>query len=195
MKEGIEVFREVLTALQQELEVVNSIPDTYRAKDVVKTLSRIQRQAAVMRRALAGNQKVFEAVMEMDVFGSDIKGVVDLASDLKEVAEELESNASESFSLRLTMIDFKSQTNMKIFTYVSVVIAPMSLVTGWFGMNFEEMEELKIPGFYHGVVGVALGIMTLTSIWLFWMNLDGNVNASDAADVGLLLKKAEADEE
>lgn len=39
-----------------------------------------------------------------------------------------------------TQLDEKQNRIMEIFTIVTVIIAPLSLITGWFGMN------IPIPG-------------------------------------------------
>jgi hypothetical protein len=193
--ESMEAFRDVLHALQQELEVCSSLPDSFRPKDVVKTLSRVQRQAAVMRRCLSGNLKVLNAAEKELIFGDELSTCIALVEDLKEVADELETNAAEMLNLRLAMIDFKSQTNMKLFTHMTVVMSPLTLLTGWFGMNFEDMKELKIEGFYYGVAVFAVVVIGALTTVLWWMNRDRLVSADDAADAEIVLAKAEVEDD
>lgn len=42
-----------------------------------------------------------------------------------------------------TAIDAKQNANMQFLTVISTVFFPLTLVTGWYGMNFENMPELK----------------------------------------------------
>jgi hypothetical protein len=191
MRESLEVFRDVLEALQQELEVCSALPDSYRPKEVVKTLSRVQRQAAVMRRSLNGNDKVLSAIVEGNIFGEEGNAVLHLVQDLKEIADELESNAQQMLELRLAMIDFKGQMNMKLFTNMTIIVAPLGIITGWFGMNFEDMKELSIEGFYYGVVVFVVLLVTCLSLMLVWLNRDRPVSAQDAAEAQIVLRKAE----
>jgi hypothetical protein len=191
MRESLEVFRGVLEALQQELEVCSALPDSYRPKEVVKTLSRVQRQAAVMRRSLNGNDKVLSAIVEGNIFGEEGNAVLHLVQDLKEIADELESNAQQMLELRLAMIDFKGQMNMKLFTNMTIIVAPLGIITGWFGMNFEDMKELSIEGFYYGVVVFVVLLVTCLSLMLVWLNRDRPVSAQDAAEAQIVLRKAE----
>jgi hypothetical protein len=195
MRESLEVFRDVLEALQQELEVCSALPDSYRPKEVVKTLSRVQRQAAVMRRSLNGNDKVLSAIVEGNIFGEEATAVLHLVQDLKEIADELESNAQQMLDLRLAMIDFKGHMNMRLFTNMTIIVAPLSVITGWFGMNFEDMKELSIEGFYYGVVVFVVLLVTCLSLMLVWLNRDRAVSAQDAAEAQVVLRKAEAEED
>jgi magnesium transporter len=97
--------------------------------------------------------------------------------------------------LRLAMIDFKGQMNMRLFTNMTIIVAPLSVITGWFGMNFEDMKELSIEGFYYGVVVFAVLLVTCLSLMLVWLNRDRAVSAQDAAEAQVVLRKAEAEED
>ena len=63
---------------------------------------------------------------------------------------------------------FSAQTHkmneiMKTLTIVSAIFIPLTFIVGVYGMNFENMPELKYPYGYHTVVGimVLLGIAML----------------------------------
>ena len=55
---------------------------------------------------------------------------------------------------------------MKIFTVVTSVFLPLTLITGWYGMNFRFMPELGWRLGYPGVAFVCLGVATAL-IWYF----------------------------
>lgn len=42
-----------------------------------------------------------------------------------------------------SLVDAKQNDNMKFLTIMSTIIFPLTLITGWYGMNFENMPELK----------------------------------------------------
>lgn len=42
-------------------------------------------------------------------------------------------------------IDLRLNQTMKVFTVVTVIFAPLSFITGWFGMNFKYMPFLSNP--------------------------------------------------
>ncbi len=44
---------------------------------------------------------------------------------------------------------------MKVLTIVTVIFAPLTLIAGIYGMNFENMPELKIQNAYY----ISLGVM------------------------------------
>lgn len=42
-----------------------------------------------------------------------------------------------------SQIDAKQNSNMAFLTAISTIFFPLTLITGWYGMNFENMPELK----------------------------------------------------
>ena len=48
---------------------------------------------------------------------------------------------------------------MKIFTVVTAVFLPLSLLAGWYGMNFANMPELQWKYGYPSVILVSVGIV------------------------------------
>lgn len=53
---------------------------------------------------------------------------------------------------------------MKIFTVVTVVFLPLTLLAGWYGMNFTNMPELQWKYGYPAVIGVSAALV----VWLIW---------------------------
>ena len=47
--------------------------------------------------------------------------------------------------------------NMQFLTVVSTIFFPLTLITGWYGMNFENMPELKQG--YPGVILLSLVVI------------------------------------
>ena len=55
---------------------------------------------------------------------------------------------------------------MKILTTVTTVCLPLSLIAGWYGMNFTHMPELSAPYAYFILIGVCILIVAV-EIWYF----------------------------
>lgn len=65
-----------------------------------------------------------------------------------------------------SQVDIKQNETMKILTVVTTIFFPLSLVTGWYGMNFKNMPELHFPYSYFILIGICL-IMVAAEIWFF----------------------------
>ncbi|KMZ54832.1 magnesium transporter CorA family protein [Dorea sp. D27] len=65
-----------------------------------------------------------------------------------------------------SQIDIRQNKIMKFLTVVTTIFLPLSLIAGWYGMNFVGMPELSSPYGYGVVIIVSIAII-LVEIWLF----------------------------
>lgn len=63
-------------------------------------------------------------------------------------------------------IDIEQNQTMKIFTVIAAVFLPLSLIVGWYGMNFP-MPEYHWSAGYPFVIGLSAAVC-IFCIWLFW---------------------------
>ena len=63
-------------------------------------------------------------------------------------------------------LSYEQNRIMKVFTTVTTVFMPLSLIAGWYGMNFTGMPEL---GWEYGYpfVGILSVLVVLVCIWFF----------------------------
>ena len=61
-------------------------------------------------------------------------------------------------------IDAKQNSNMQFLTVISTIFFPLTLITGWYGMNFKDMPELDNG--YPGVVILSV-VVILVCILIF----------------------------
>ena len=55
---------------------------------------------------------------------------------------------------------------MKILTVVTTIFLPLSLIAGWYGMNFYNMPELSWKYSYPVIAGISI-LVVIISLWLF----------------------------
>ncbi|MBE6703395.1 MAG: hypothetical protein E7585_08330 [Ruminococcaceae bacterium] len=71
-----------------------------------------------------------------------------------------------------SVLDLRLNAIMKTFTVLSAIFLPLSLIVGWYGMNFTAMPELDWR-FGYPMVAVLCGLVTLICIKIFkkhhWM--------------------------
>lgn len=56
-------------------------------------------------------------------------------------------------------IDVQHNKTMQVLTVVTTLFFPLTLIAGWYGMNFVNMPELKNPYSYFIVIGICLIIV------------------------------------
>ena len=88
-------------------------------------------------------------------------------------AERLSNNTqilSESLvHLRETLdasLNYSLNTIMKFFTVVTTIFSPLTLIVGWYGMNFKNMPELGMKYGYYGVMVVSAAVV-VGCVYLF----------------------------
>lgn len=64
-----------------------------------------------------------------------------------------------------TRLDVKQNRIMTILTIVTTVFMPLTLIVGWYGMNFTYMPELDSPYAYPVVIIVSLAILILSLLY------------------------------
>ena len=66
-------------------------------------------------------------------------------------------------------MDARQNHTMQLLTVVTAIFLPLTLITGWYGMNFQNMPELRTDNGYFVLIIVCLLIVAV-EIWLFRKN-------------------------
>ena len=80
--------------------------------------------------------------------------------------EIMREYAMEIWEIYQSQISIRQNDIMKILTIVTTIFLPLSLLAGWYGMNFEYMPELHWRYGYVGVL-VAAVLIVIFSMILF----------------------------
>ena len=91
---------------------------------------------------------------------------------LRQESQLLREYCTQIQSMFQSEIDIRQNRIMKILTLVTTIFLPLSLLVGWYGMNFTGMPELSWKYGYPAVIVVSLSIV-LISLWIckkkkFW---------------------------
>ena len=163
--------RSVLVEWRKQLEMICEVGMNRAPTQIVEMQSLVNRRTQVMKRVLSANLEALEELQE--TFEPLLDNALRSLREMVHSAEELEQNAMDAMNLRMGLVGFRNGENMKLFTYISAVASPLSVMTGWYGMNFSEnnnMEELKIQNAYYTFIAVA-GIFVVCMVsFLTWRN-------------------------
>lgn len=85
-------------------------------------------------------------------------------SRLKENTTVLRENLCQLREAYQSYLDYSLNYIMKVFTVVTTVFSPLSLIVGWYGMNFSSMPELTWKYGYFFVIFISV----LTLIVCYW---------------------------
>lgn len=96
---------------------------------------------------------------------------------ITDLAEGYRDLVASLFDMHFSVIATKTNDVMKTLAVVSAIILPLSLIAGIYGMNFENMPELKTPYGYFLTLLLML-VVTLLLLVYFWYK--GWIFQSDA---------------
>lgn len=95
-----------------------------------------------------------------------VKNFTMKAERMKERCQSLNENLIHIWELLDASMNNKLNNTMKVFTIISVIFQPLTMITGWYGMNFVNMPELS---WEHGYLYVIiLNIIIVAVIWFIF---------------------------
>ena len=86
---------------------------------------------------------------------------------ISDLAESYRDLVGGLFEIHFAVVSNKTNEIMKTLAVLSAIILPLSLIAGIYGMNFENMPELKSEHGYLMTLGV-MALITLVLLWYFW---------------------------
>jgi magnesium transporter len=166
-----ENFKPVTDELRAELEEIEEtvlsrdskqlIPDLLHVRTDIAHLRQIIRpQRDLVSRLAHGESKIIRTLM--------LPYFRDLRDDLIRIDEMTASFADQlliSFDLYLSKSDYEANQGIKTLTALTVLTLPATLISTWYGMNFEHMPELTSPLGYPAAVAVTLVLTAFTWLW------------------------------
>ena len=84
---------------------------------------------------------------------------------LHDLTTSLSDYAAQVRDLNQTQIDIKQNRIMTVLTVITSIFMPLTLITGWYGMNFVYMPELQSPLAYPIVIAISVLIFVVCIIF------------------------------
>jgi magnesium transporter len=94
------------------------------------------------------------------------RDVYDALFHISELAQGYTDSLTGILQVYLNMSSNQTGEVMKLLTMITVVTAPLTIVSTWYGMNFEGMHEFKWKYGYHMAIGVTV-VSTAITLWWF----------------------------
>ena len=131
-----------------------------RLKKIIARFYHYYTQLAETGDELAGNEEEF--------FSDDIVELFKMYSEkMTRLAQEtqiLREYAMQVQDVYQSEIEIHQNDVMKMLTIVTTIFLPLTLIAGWYGMNFSYMPELKMKYAYPFVIGISVLIVVVSLI-------------------------------
>lgn len=95
-------------------------------------------------------------------FGDIYENAVKI-SETFDTFRDLIGNLREAYQLNVAN---RANEIMRVFTAITTIFMPLTVITGIYGMNFDHMPELHMKYGYYAVLGVMVAV-ALSLLWLF----------------------------
>lgn len=92
------------------------------------------------------------------LFTERVSRLQDSVTSLRDYVVQLRDLVQSQLSVRQNKI-------MTLLTVVTAIFMPLTLITGWYGMNFRYMPELDFPWAYPAVGGLMVVIVVVCLVW------------------------------
>lgn len=146
--------------LKREVEDFN-----YRMLGLKKEISRMYRYYSQLTDL---GESLFDN--EMDFFGKDdiatFRIFADRVARLQGETQVLREYAMQVQEVYQSEIGIRQNDVMKVLTMVTIIFLPLTLLAGWYGMNFTHMPELNWIYGYPMVIALSIVIVSVC-LWIF----------------------------
>ncbi len=107
---------------------------------------------------------------ENELFSSEdlkcFKTFINKAGRLKENVDLLRSSVIHLWDAYQAYLDMRLNQTMKVFTLVTTVFFPLTVIVGWYGMNFESMPEFHWKYGYVFVIFLSVAVIGALCLWM-----------------------------
>lgn len=122
-------------------------------------------QTRLTKKLLIITQNTINQIAVDEESKTALQDIKDKLLDLILTYEEILENTTNLLNAYLSLNAQKSNRVMEVLTVFSAFFLPLTFIVGVYGMNFENMPELKHPYGYYSVLGLMLGICLLIYYW------------------------------
>lgn len=157
----VDGFREALDVLERD------IFDQDFRRGTIERLYQLKRELTRLRLAVAPLQDVLAPLVRLypNLIHPDtrvyFRDVLDHAVRINESTDTLREMLTAAMSVNLALVTVAQGEVVKRLAGWAALLAVPTLVTGWYGMNFDLMPELSTRFGYPGVLVLTLGIVLL----------------------------------
>ncbi|MFZ2904915.1 MAG: magnesium/cobalt transporter CorA [Cyclobacteriaceae bacterium] len=162
-------FIEYISKLTSSVSKV-LIKEKVYTEDVLLNITELQENTILARESIVDKQRLLSALLKSAFISSDEKDRLRIIfKDVNSILQHAEFNFERLEYLQNTflgLVNIQQNTVIKIFTVVTVVFMPPTLIASIYGMNFDIMPELNWTLGYPFVIVLML-ISSLGFLWYF----------------------------
>ena len=155
----------ILEDYEKKLQTLEEQAQTDEGAELPDTAAAIRRDAGILKlhygqlldlsQELEEDENSFfseDNLRYFSMYSNRLHALIDIASSVQEHCVQVRE-------LYRSTLDAKQNRLMAILTIVATIFMPLTLIAGWYGMNFVHMPELSSPYAYPAVFAICIAIV------------------------------------
>jgi magnesium transporter len=169
----IDAYYPVLEVVGDRLESLEQVVIDNPSPAVLGELNRLKNQLINLRRAIWPQREAINELIRgdhkliSDKVGVYLRDTYDHCIQTSEVAEMYREMVTGMMNTYLSSVANRTNEVMKVLTIMASIFIPLTFMAGIYGMNFENMPELKHE-YAYGMLWFAMGIVASGMIFFFY---------------------------
>ena len=131
----------------------------------IETLYMLKRRTSLCRKLLLLTGEVVSAVQHRQKKSYELQDIRDTQTKLQLFFDQLNEDSQNLISTYMSYSAQKTNEVMKVLTLFSAYFLPLTFIVGIYGMNFDNMPELRYRYGYPIIMGLMLLIFLLIFFW------------------------------
>ena len=171
LKLALKVMKSFDEESQNLLETMDNIENEIFLKNTnnsnqIRRLYKLKRKSGLNARILNMSTDWIDKFKMLTLDDAETTDLKDKHKDVIADFEHLNAQVTNLISMFLAMSDQKANQVMKVLAIYSMYFFPITFIAGIYGMNFENMPELREPFGYFMTLGLMAFISLLTFIYV-----------------------------
>lgn len=171
LKLGLKVMKSFDEESQNLLETMDNIENEIFLKNTnnsnqIRRLYKLKRKSGLNARILNMSTDWIDKFKTLELNDAEATDLKDKHKDVIADFEHLNAQVTNLISMFLAMSDQKANQVMKVLAIYSMYFFPITFIAGIYGMNFDNMPELREPLGYFMTLGLMAFISLLTFIYV-----------------------------
>jgi magnesium transporter len=166
MRKMIQTYNDPIAFLAKKVELLeHTVFVRTNHKISLEDLYYHKAQSRIAKKVLQYSQVVINQIVIRDKFKPGLQDIKDQVLGLIHNSDEVIDDTSNLLNTYLSINAQKSNDVMKLLTVFSAFFLPLTFIVGVYGMNFDNMPELRHEYGYFAVMGFMLIIVIWIYIW------------------------------
>lgn len=163
----IDDYLKISETFGKRIEIIESMLTKQTKEAQFKTLLHIRRELLDFKRVLDPTREIIHLLSkgentETKKYFVDLYDHIQFVTDNLHFHRELLANSMELYH---ALSNHKTNQVMRLLTIITTIFVPLTFIVGLYGMNFENMPELK---WEYGYWGVWIFMLLLVVLQLWW---------------------------